>query len=203
MIITQYNITLKRVELEDIELIRYWRNEPGIRNYMEFKGYITPEMQLDWFYKINNKLNYYFLIIYEGKTIGLINAKNYNEEKKYGEGGIIIWDKEYLFTAAPVFASLTLLNFIFSLLKDIEHSIVKIADTNLLAIQFNKQLGYIVSTNIKAQKGFTYYTLSKEDYLAKTKKLNRASVILSGNDSDVAIFGEKSELCLDSINQLF
>ncbi len=201
MIVTQYNTILKRVELEDIELIRYWRNQASIRNYMEYKEYITPEMQRKWFYSINNKLNYYFLIIYENKIIGLINAKNYDEENRYGEGGIIIWSKEYLFSSVPVFASLTLLNFIFTYLDDINYSIVKIADNNMLAIQFNKQLGYEPNSEIKTQKGFSYYSLSKENYFEKTKRLNKAAAILSGNDMPVKLTGQKSELNLESINR--
>jgi hypothetical protein len=203
MIISQYNIILKRVEKSDIELIRYWRNQPSVRNYMEFKDYITPSMQLKWFESINNKWNYYFLIICDNKTIGLINAKNYNEEKKYGEGGIIIWNKDYLFSSTPVFASLALMNFIFLLMKDPEYSIIKIANSNTLAIQFNKQLGYEPYTELNAQEGFTYYYLSKENYLAKTKKLNKAAEILSENSDGVKLIGEKSPLNLDVINSLF
>lgn len=202
MIITQYNIILKRVESKDIELIRYWRNQPSVRNYMEFKDYITPKMQINWFNTINNKLNYYFLIIFENKIIGLINAKNYNEEKKIGEGGIIIWNKEYLFSPVPVFASLALLNFIFLLMQECEYSIVKIADTNIVAKQFNKQLGYTAYNEMKAQEGFTYYILQKEDYLIRTQKLNKAAAILSGNDDFVKLIGAKSNLNLESINSL-
>ena len=87
-------------------------------------------------------------------------------------------------------------------MQESEYSVVKIADTNLVAQQFNKQLGYVPDYNMKAQKGFTYYVLQKEDYLNKTRKLNKAAAILSGNDEFVKVIGTKSHLNLLSINNL-
>ena len=73
MIVEQYGVTYSRVTEADIELIRHWRNQPFIRDTMQFKEYITPEMQKKWFERINNKYNYYFLIEVDGNKRGLIN----------------------------------------------------------------------------------------------------------------------------------
>lgn len=67
MIVKQYGVTYKRVQESDIELIRYWRNRDFIRNTMQFQEYITPFMQKEWFKKINNPFNYYFIVEYEEK----------------------------------------------------------------------------------------------------------------------------------------
>ena len=45
------NVVLRRVENKDIEMIRNWRNDPKISQYMSFRDYITPEMQKKWFDK--------------------------------------------------------------------------------------------------------------------------------------------------------
>ena len=43
--LSQYGVTLKRVTEHDIEEIRYWRNQPFIRNTMQFRKHITKKMQ--------------------------------------------------------------------------------------------------------------------------------------------------------------
>ena len=57
--LSQYGVTLKRVTEHDIEEIRYWRNQPFIRNTMQFRKHITKKMQQEWFQSINNKYNYW------------------------------------------------------------------------------------------------------------------------------------------------
>ena len=49
MIVEQYGLTYLRVTEEDLETLRYWRNQSFIRDTMQFKEYITPKMQMDWF----------------------------------------------------------------------------------------------------------------------------------------------------------
>ena len=74
MIAEQYGIKYSRVKINDLELLRYWRNQAYIRNTMQYKEYITPKMQQVWFEKINNKYNYYFIVEHQHKKIGLINC---------------------------------------------------------------------------------------------------------------------------------
>ena len=67
MIVEQYGLKYSRVTGQDLEILRYWRNQSYIRNTMQFKEYISPLMQKAWFQKINNKNNYYFIIQHEQK----------------------------------------------------------------------------------------------------------------------------------------
>ena len=93
--LSQYGVTLKRLELNDIEEVRKWRNLHYIQNKMQYKEDISSEMQLIWFNSINNNLNYYFIIINEkGKRVGLINSKDVDLKQKNGEGGIFIYDRD-------------------------------------------------------------------------------------------------------------
>jgi len=68
----KYGITLSRIKEEDIELVRYWRNKPDIKNTMIYRKYISKQQQKKWFASINNNNNYYYLIIYNNEKIGLI-----------------------------------------------------------------------------------------------------------------------------------
>ena len=88
LILSQYDIELQRLTRTDIELVRSWRNQDRIRNQMFYTDLITEQEQELWFHSVNNALNYYFLIVFKSKKIGLIHAKNIDLEVGYGEGGI-------------------------------------------------------------------------------------------------------------------
>jgi len=197
MIVKQYGLVYKRIQEEDIELVRYWRNRPFIRNTMQFQEYITEEMQKEWFRKINNKYNYYFLIECENKKIGLINCKDTNEER-IAEGGIFIWDKEYWFTPIPAFASLTMLEAIFEVFKSGDTSVITVLKNNLIALKFNQHLGYTIY--YEDEKKYKL-KLTLNDYFAKTYKLKKAAALFVGKEkSKIEIIAEPSNLLDDKIN---
>jgi len=199
MIIEQYGIRLKRLTAADIELVRQWRNHPEIRKYMAYKKYITPKMQQAWFASIDNKLNYYFLIEYKGKNIGVINAKNVDTIHMHGEGGIFIWENaedEY----AGVLASLCLLNAVFYVLELFNKSFVRILRSNPKAIGFNSALGYGLLPGQEKHKN-PYYLLTREDYEAKTKRLRETVAKLTGDYALLPkVSGEVSEKNLEEVN---
>jgi UDP-4-amino-4,6-dideoxy-N-acetyl-beta-L-altrosamine N-acetyltransferase len=199
MIVEQYGLKYIRVREEDIELIRYWRNQPFIRDTMQFKEYITPEMQKRWFEKINNKYNYYFIIEADGKKIGLINCKDTEPNTRIAEGGIFIWDKEYWGTPIPGFAALTMLQCIFEIFQSGDVSVVTVAKNNERALTFNKRLGYIIKEESKNNE-FLKLVLTKEWYLQKTIKLKRAAALFYGGNSDILISADESDLLVDEIN---
>lgn len=199
MIVEQYGVKYSRVKEEDIELIRYWRNQPFIRDTMQFKEYITPEMQKKWFDRINNKYNYYFLIEVDNKKIGLISCKDTEPGTGIAEGGIFIWDKDYWGTPVPGFASLTMLQAIFEEFKSGDTSIVTVAKTNTRALMFNKRLGYVIKEETP-DKEFLKLILTKEVYFEKTIKLKKAAELFCGGNGDIKIKAQESSLFVDEIN---
>lgn len=200
MIIEQYGIKLIRVTQNDIELIRYWRNHPRIKKTMHYRKHISQSMQVNWFYSINNSLNYYFMIEYNNKFIGVINCKKININDGYGEGGIFIWDNDLDNEYIPVFASLSLLNFVFFVVKIYNKSFIQVLNSNFKAISFNKSLGYILVPG-QDKNVNPYYVLTKEDYLKKAKKVNSIAAKIYGN-SLLKVYGEVSDLNLPIINEL-
>jgi len=95
MKLSKYGIVLDRLRQEDIELVRSWRNSPMISQFMEFREQITPEMQKEWFKSVDNIENFYFVVVYQGKKIGLINSSNVQWATVSSEGGIFLWDEAY------------------------------------------------------------------------------------------------------------
>ena len=76
MIIERYGITLKSLGVEDLETVRVWRNSDLVRPYMFYQEIISKSEQESWFSKLEPLNDFYFIIEYKQKPIGLINLKN-------------------------------------------------------------------------------------------------------------------------------
>ncbi|WP_101689386.1 GNAT family N-acetyltransferase [Dysgonomonas massiliensis] len=169
MKISAYNVTLTRLTEDKIELIRQWRNDPKISQYMEYREHITAEMQLNWFRKIDNENNYYFIIEFEGKEIGLANLRDIDYEKKEGEGGIFIYDDSMLNSTVSFQAVLAINDFSFERLN-LDRILIHVLKNNKRAILFNKALGYVrVDTDEDVEN--EPYVLEKEVYYKKRNSL--------------------------------
>ncbi len=145
-----------------LEPVRRWRNSEHVRKFMEFREEITPQMQQSWFKSINNRHNHYFIIVCDGKEIGLTNIKDIDYTTKSGETGIFIADPDYLDSIAPVLASILGLDFCFEQL-DLETIYIKTAEENLRARQFNAAFGYEPVEGM-AKGRFRHYKLTKQSY---------------------------------------
>lgn len=201
LIIEQYGIRLSRVQKQDIEMIRKWRNQKCVSDYMEYKKRISRWAQWRWFKRINNKLNYYFIIESEGKKVGVINVKNYNPDLGFAEGGIFIGDPDFIDTLVPVYSTLCLLNFTF-LKIGFKKSVVRILKTNQRAIQYNKMIGYVLKDGQENYEN-QLYELSKENYIKKSDKLNKAAVRLNPDTAKLKYIGGVSDLQIEEVNKLF
>ena len=201
LILEQFDVRLIRLQREDLELVRTWRNSAHVRDNMVYKDYISKEMQNAWFETINNPNNYYFIIEFDSKKVGVINAKNFEKEQGFGEGGIFIGDQTYEHSFAAVYASLCLLNFVFYMLRNINISRIRILKDNFRAIQYNKLLGYEWVED--SEDGLNQiYELTKENYLVKGLKLNKAAAIFAHGSSKMELTGEPTEINLREINEL-
>ncbi len=169
MKLVRYGIELERLKEKDIELVRQHRNSDAIRQTMEFREYITPEMQKAWFMKINNLQNIYLLIHYQGEKIGLINAKNIDWEKQELESGIFLWETRYYETFVPAIVSIMLTDMCFELFNW-DALYAHILKTNTRAITYNTALGYErVPGQDNAENQL--YRLTPEHFLKKTARI--------------------------------
>lgn len=160
--IEKYGVVLNRLTHDKIELVRRWRNDPKISQYMEYRDEITPEMQEAWFKKIDNDNNFYFLIEVDNKEIGLINVRDVNYDKSEGETGIFIWDEEFLNSTISFQAVLCITDFCFETLN-LTKVIAHVLGDNKRAVKFNLALGFVKSMNQESIKN-QEYTLSYNNY---------------------------------------
>lgn len=168
--ITKYGVKLVKLTHDKIELVRRWRTDPKIAQYMEYRGEITPEMQEQWFNKINKSGNdFYFIMEVDGKDIGLINVKDVEWEKKTGETGIFIWDDEYLNSDYAIRFVMAIHDFSFEELG-LESLHGHTLSNNKRANRLNKAMGYVIAQN-QDNVDNKAYILMKDDYYKKTSTL--------------------------------
>lgn len=198
MIIEQYGVVLKRLTIEDVELVREWRNNPVIQKTMNYQEYITKEEQIEWFHSINNKYNYYFLITYNERSLGVINAKNVSELERTGEGGIFVWEDNEEFDLIPVFSSLAILNVVFKVMDFFQKSTIQVRRDNPKAIYYNTMLGYKINEELSTDET-CFFELTRKDYFEYTMKLNKVAQRLTKDYADPRVKGHFSnELFIDS-----
>jgi len=171
MKLEKYGVILNRVTHDKIEMIRSWRNDPKISKYMENREFITPNMQEKWFEKTNNDCNYFFIIEFENKEVGLVNIKDIDYEKKIGEGGMFIYDDEYLNSDVSFRASLCICDFFFEDLN-LEMKIAHVLNDNKRAIKYNLMLGFEEQQNQENIYN-KVYNLNKENYLKKRTYISK------------------------------
>lgn len=191
MKLKKYGITLTRLQIEDIELVRNWRNSRTVSDNMEFREHITPEMQKKWFHSINNINNLFFIIEYNNEKIGLLNDKNIDWEKQTSESGIFLGVEKYLNTYVPILVSLCGIETTFYIMNW-NMSYASMLRDNHRAISFNKSLGYKLcegQENIENQK----YFLTREMFEIKAKKIRKAARKITVTDDTTYFLIEKND----------
>lgn len=163
LVLESYDVKLVLLTEDKIELVRQWRNDPKISQYMEFREYITPEMQRKWFERINNNQNYYFIIVYRNCEAGLINIKDIDQDKLEGESGSFIYEDKYLSTDLAYRAHLCMYDYFFNVLN-YNGLRAHIINTNIRSIRFTLFLGFERISD-------TEYYLSKENYLNNKNRI--------------------------------
>lgn len=168
MELKKYGVILHRLTIEKIELVRNWRNDTKISKYMFFRDYISEDMQLKWFNNINNEFNFYFIIEYEKKEIGLVNMKDVDYVKKCAEGGLFIYNDEYLNSDVSFRAYFCILDFVFEELN-LGYIYGKIIKGNKNAIHFNKMSGADISDSEES----IFLKIEKDNYIKQRNKYIR------------------------------
>jgi UDP-4-amino-4,6-dideoxy-N-acetyl-beta-L-altrosamine N-acetyltransferase len=181
MIVRKYGLTLRRLTRDDLELVRQKRNSEEIRQVMQFRDEITPEMQSEWFNTIDNFKNYYYIVEFEGKKVALINDKNMNWEERTSESGLFFWDMDYINTFIPILSSLVLLDVGFYYLEW-NISYIHVMRDNFAAIGYARQIGYELCKGQEEEENQLYY-LSRENFEKRGKNIRKAASTFKDEES--------------------
>lgn len=185
----KYGITLSRIKEEDIELVRYWRNKPDIKNTMIYRKYISKPQQKKWFASINNNNNYYYLIIYNNERIGLIYNKNVENKDSSSEAGIFFWNKKYDYV--PFLASLLLCEIGYYVLFGGD-SYIKVLRSNNRAMDYNRLLGYKIIEN-DPELDYIRMKLTRDSFKDSTEKIRKTVLINTQSDGRIFLVLEKHD----------
>lgn len=168
LVLTNYGVTLRKLTHDKIEMLRQWRNDPKIQQHMFYREYITPEMQERWFANLNQFTNFYFIVEYDGKEIGLINVKNVDYEECNGESGVFIYDDAYLNSDVAYRAHLVMFDYMYEELN-LKYTYSHMLNDNSRALRFAQYLG---SEIVKADESSTYCELYADKYLNNKNRLH-------------------------------
>ena len=176
----KYGITLSLLKESDIEMVRQWRNDPVVvRNYA-FREYITPEMQKEWFKRINNFNNLYTIIHYNNEKVGVINLKNIDWENRTFEGGIFIPDEKQHNTPLPAIVSYLTTEIPLTWF-DWNVGYAHVLRTNVQTHSFIRQLGYELAPGQEEAEN-QKYIITKASFERHAHKIRKAIKALTGDD---------------------
>jgi hypothetical protein len=167
---SRYGVTLSRLREEDLELVRAWRNDPDIAQFMQMREHITPEMQRAWFERVDTDDNYFFVVEHQGVKVGLADAKNISWTERCCEGGGF-YRRDYWSTIVPYQGTFTCFDFVFDELR-LDSVRSRVLATNHRAIRYNLALGYVLQTGQDGVEN-QWYTVTREAYERKTAALRR------------------------------
>jgi RimJ/RimL family protein N-acetyltransferase len=129
---------------------------------MSYREHITEEMQIAWYNRINNDQNYYFIVEWQGRSVGLINIKDIIEVEKSGEGGVFFWDDECLNSDIPPRASLAIFDFAYETLG-LKFLWAHVLRSNARAIRYNEHMGFKLQTGQEDVEN-QLYRQTRENY---------------------------------------
>ena len=138
---------------------------------MLYKEIISPEMQLEWFHKINNDRNYFYIVQINDEYIGLANIKNI--ENNAGEPGFFLGEEKFAQTNMTGLVNAIFGEFLFYTLG-IETLYIHVRKDNPEAVKLNEFAGFKVVEE-KSGPEFFYMELTKATAWnnPKMEKLNK------------------------------
>jgi len=195
MRLQRYGVTLETLKPDHLEMVRLWRNQDFVRNYMQFQDALSREDQEKWFAELDMNRNLYWIIRTHEYPIGLIQIKEVDLETSSGEAGIFVGEPSYLEMPQPMLAILFMMELAFNALG-LKKLQAKIKSGNQHAISFNQKLGYELVPGQK--EGFQYYEVDAAAFDKATSALRSSSAKMYGPKTGI----EVSSKCVGLARQL-
>ena len=157
------NVTLRQLEERDIERLRVWRNDPNNSKYLRKIGYITEEMQQNWFKNyLTNGDEVAFAIVetrFIREVVGSVSLYNFSE-KKAEFGKILIGNKQAHGKQIGYKSTIAALKIAFDFLN-LEEVFLECNNSNHPAIRVYEQAGFVLSEIVG---DIRYYQITKQQF---------------------------------------
>lgn len=169
-----YGLSCLRLTEADMDTVREWRNDPEVARWMAYQDVITANMQKAWFRRINNNRDFYYRIDTPKGSVGVVNIKDIDIDKRRGEWGIYIADPANRDGLIAVSTACLILDFAFDTLN-LETVCAHIRRDNFHAARFNLKLGFILQSGQDTELNQLYH-LTRNDYEMKKDSLRKRLV---------------------------
>jgi hypothetical protein len=113
---------------------------------MFYRGDITPAQQQKWFRSIDNERNFFFIVHYQGRKIGLNSIKDIDWTTRSGEGGIFIVPAELRQSLVVFRVAIPPLIWLFER-ENFNTVHAAVHPDNRRAIRYNMALGHTIDNN--------------------------------------------------------
>jgi UDP-4-amino-4,6-dideoxy-N-acetyl-beta-L-altrosamine N-acetyltransferase len=166
--------------IEDLELVRKWRNSDFVSQYMYTNSYINELEQIKWFSKISNsKDSFYWLIKLKNTKIGVVNITNIDFENNSCNWAYYIGELDHIGMGVGVKTEFQLIEKVFFDLK-LNLLNCEVISENIEVISLHKKFGFKETAYLKnfIKKNSIEYnivklSLLKNDWLLKRESLKK------------------------------
>lgn len=176
----RFGITLERLERDDLEIVRQWRNSAWVRPNMRYQRLVEPNDQRKWFENLDPQRDWYFVARRESAPFALFHIKDIDWNLLTGESGGFVGEPTFIGHPWPALATLALMDFGFLVLR-LAALQARYGASLPRVRQFNQQLGYRVTR--EDDDGFLFAQVTAEDYLERAAPWREAAVSMHGVDA--------------------
>ncbi|MEO1438022.1 MAG: GNAT family N-acetyltransferase, partial [Bacteroidota bacterium] len=121
-----------------------------------FQEYITPEMHRQWYDRINNAHNHYFIIHLKEEPLGVVHLKDIDPQSQTAEWGIYLGELKYRKARIGTKAALLLHQYGFEILG-LQGIKATILNDNQASLHFHLKLGYEITPGHEDQQVQLYW----------------------------------------------
>ena len=158
---------------------------------MEYREHITENMQKEWFERVSNINNFFFIVEYNETPLGLINTSNIDWDNGIADTGLFVWEEIYINSHIPVLASLSMLDVFFNIFG-LKKVTAKVKNDNFKAIEYNVSLGYKFVEKFK-NSDFSLFVLNAENYFKHAALLRKSAQTLYNNKTEILLNPENKQ----------
>lgn len=141
------NLKLRQIENQDIEKLRNWRNDSEKSRFLRKIGYITPEMQQNWFNKYLDNENELSFVVEEMNdlncVIGSLSLYDF-KENQVEIGKILIGDERVKGFGYGRISFVMLMKYAFEILK-VQKVIATVNINNIPARKSYFRIGFEIT----------------------------------------------------------
>lgn len=196
----QFGIELRRMVESDKEIVRLGRNKDFVRENHVYRKIISEAEQDKWFEEMNRKEHYVFVVVHDGKRIGVVYLRDIPENLASSTCGLFFWDDDYISTRIPVFAALLALDFA-SYYCEVQRIDSIVLKNNSAGIKMYTFFGF----DLEEKDADSYLiSISRVTYLKKRDSLMNfiKRAIKNKAEHELRVLGSQGSLNYEIVNRL-